>query len=422
MIRCFQVVQRENASDNASDETGDVVRWECSQPPLSVEVSVGHRYTFEVYALLIDASLPKDVQDPVWTSAASSSVTADLRKAGSVTTRNMSESSQPKSSRRPTVASKLGSFFATQPSITASSSSSVPLTLPACKAESFAQDPNRKPSTQVKETSLAIQDGWCGESEHHEQHISPLNLVRPRTVLISSDPMLEKRKMEDRLLVRSGRLTAESVVPTLSRERLYSSDSDDGICWQGLSDAFNSLERVSTTKFEASSWLPSPTKVKKHDLKNGIDGQSVPKECLDPSVLCNHAQAVRIAQVAAAESGQLPEAGINQIVNSTSEETLVNTQVAANDTEGLPEASAVTEHNDQLTYLGAVPYECFPDFPDDPLPRRVVKYAAPSPLHNILAEPLGDIVGTCPKQLRDVLRKQLGNIVDTCDCEIDAVC
>jgi len=286
MINGFQVVRRDESTDEKN-----VVRCNCSRPPLNIDVPAGHRYTFEVSAIVLSACDVGDAAEkkPLWQSSPSSPVVADLRRIRTESSegRSVHVSEEWRVRSQPhAVASRMSTFLVEHHASAASSTAS-PVSIQEPTEHTRGSSALFLP---LSPCSGGTKRGWCesplGMHQGHAQsshvlwreasepipaterclaslllpreHTSPLMLSEPRMVSCRPlDPIEEKNEMSDRLLARSCRSTRPRWRPLplpvqVNSKHMNSTDTEDNQTLQHISHAFNSLERFLSSKPQGS--------------------------------------------------------------------------------------------------------------------------------------------------------------------------
>jgi len=238
--RGFEVFQRSEASSE-----GQEVRVHSARPPLTLELPVGHRYSFEVRAIIWDSREETDEGNGIhgrrlWTSPAPPAVAADLR--GSV---RMAPAAPP-TPVRGAVASRLGSFLARP------------------------QGPSASTSPVATASPAVTMGGSAGSSSRETHSDNPLASSKPRLVTAGPwDPAAEKRDISRRMLIRGGsQLVARQEMEKPGKLRGDSWDSDDSGSLQRLSTALSSLERTAKMGEAAAEAVPEEGQ---HSLRDRME-------------------------------------------------------------------------------------------------------------------------------------------------------
>jgi len=212
----FEIVRRREPTSEMAikcDTNDDVARSSCSRPPVNMELLAGYRYTFEVRAVLTD-SRSNDIASstlclpPVWASLASPPVSADLRDSSCGADRS---------------SHNVSTNFGVAALLRALNAVEMPWNLP----------------------SLSAATSGSGSAPTVAQ---PLASDRPRVVATAPlDPVLEKRRLSERLVIRSGCplvTLVEASAANANPGENSDTDSDDGAL-RRLSSALRCFEKVS---------------------------------------------------------------------------------------------------------------------------------------------------------------------------------
>jgi len=356
--RRFEIIRKQ---DDGSEEYR---HGPCSQPLLDLELPVGHNYSFEVRAILLDTRRDHSEDDNaaelrvLWISASSSSVFADLRTvadpqptelpeasgalpnsavatpssdvavtAGGIAT--MADAASPAAAaaaqfvpprRRGGVASSLGNFLAQRPNLVATSAVGAKVT-PASPQPSPPSSPSRANNAdggltdgaEEPEVDSPVRGGGTGSSESAAvvmgPFLDPLATSNPRTSAARVlDPISEKRDVAELLRLRRGGLHKEE--PEVLRQRSSSFDSDDENSLMRLANALSNLERTAATKLQdtstpaASSTAPGGEMVAQeghHSLQVRMDSETQ-RTPVRPAVASSKASAAVAAAAAARDT------------------------------------------------------------------------------------------------------------------------
>lgn len=306
----FQVAWRqEESGDGASLPP-------CALPALTLELPVGHRYTFKVCAMLVDAR-EGSIGEVAWTSPASPPMSADLRTAlgpSGLSPRSAVEQTPaptPTPPRRGVVASKLGSFLASaQRPSPASAPSAYSVREPRSPAPSSPLPPLETPPGSV---AAEVSPARSLSSEGSAAVVmgpfpSPLTSSKPRLSVVSAlDPIREKKDVVEllRLRFQATRVASEDS-PDLNRQRSTSVDSDDEGSLLRLSCALSSLERTAAAKLRKGELTGELVAEEgHHSLEVRLDSGQQP---VRPAAGAKAGSAPSAAAAAAAFAlGQLPQ-------------------------------------------------------------------------------------------------------------------
>lgn len=291
--RSFVVLQRTESSDGSAAD-GGVTRLPCARSPVSLDLPTGRRYVFEVQAVLLrigyDAcETGTSDLEPLWTSPASTAVSADLRdatpaparpplsragsgsravlassgpspKAGSFAASLASSSPSPSGGlgRPGAVAGSIGAFLAQRaagaPSTpaTPSGASSEPVrVMGGSAAEARSAKLPHLSSLETRAAEVATETlvsgsfpADSGPAPAPKGEHNPLASAQPRVTVSSGGPLnpaAEKREVAAALRRRGGE--ASGAMPA-QRSRVWrndSGDSDDGMLQQ-LAQSMKKLE------------------------------------------------------------------------------------------------------------------------------------------------------------------------------------